>query len=282
MTEEIPFYYRNARTIKIVLLAWLVVGWIFYFGAVLWAEPWGPKLGVANSPMRSMLSAAISVLTILPTAFYQMAYFCDHKEWVSWANGEEYVEGTYPKIMTTKRIITCAIGAAMFGASGAFFAPNLDVPGIIWNFLAAAYDPIVCWFAVSFGFALIRGPLFTGIWDPFAITRVFCNDAPTLMFAALIWWRWLKPAYRKGERSLVATAAIYTFFGWLIHAFIWNFSSQRITMPDPAFFVSITTGWPGWLNPWQYIQIMAFKVIGFYMGVAAGRYTWVKRKEYVR
>ena len=275
------WYWSNHRGISVALNAWIIIGELYYIAVMFYTHPWTPDLGVAGSPMRQIVSFTVMLVQVLPVAFWLMKYWIDHQEWVAEANGEDYVPGRYYPVFTTKRIITSAIGMAMFGSSGAFWSPVLDVPGLIWQFLAIAYDPVVCWFAVSFGFLLIRGPLFAGIWSPFTLTNVAVQDAPMLLFVANIWWRYWRPRYLKGQMSLFLVAVEYTILGLFIHwpTGGWNANDTRFALPDPAYLAEIV-GWS--INPWQWIQFGGFKFIGVFVGAAVGRYTWMKKPEYVR
>ena len=274
------FYWKNHRAISAGLNAWLAIGYVYFVGVLMYTQPWGPNLGVASSPQRLMWQASVSIVMVLPHALWLMKYWIDHQEWVAEANGEEYEQGKIYDVFTTKRIIISAIGMALFGASGAFWTPMLDVPGLIWQFLAICYDPIVCWFGVTFGFALIRGPLFQGMWNPFQIIRVGICDAPMLMFVANIWWRYWRPNYLTGKMSLFRASIEYTILGLAIHYPTggWTFFSSRILSPDPLFITSvIATG----VNPWWWAQFGGFKFIGFHVGAQVGKYIWMKKPEYV-
>jgi len=274
------FYWSNHSAIGTGLNIWMAIGFVFYLFTLFYFQPWTPSLGVANSPMRVMLGALVMYVYVLPIAFWLMKYWIDRQEWVAEANGEEYVPGKYYEVWGTKRVITAAIGMAMFGSSGAFWQPMLDVPGLIWQFLGAAYDPVVCWVAVTFGFAFIRGPLFAGMWDPFQISRVAIQDAPMLLFMTNMWWRWWRPKYLRGEMSLFTIALLWAILGTAVHYPTGGWTANWVVYvtPDPAFLA----GFISYLfNPWWLLQFGGFKFIGVFVGVAVGKYVWLKKPEYV-
>ncbi|UCD73233.1 MAG: hypothetical protein JSW01_00905, partial [Candidatus Bathyarchaeota archaeon] len=101
-----------------------------------------------------------------------------------------------------------------------------------------------------------------------------------LMFVANIWWRYWRPNYLTGKMSLFRASMEYTILGLAIHypSGGWTFFSSRILSPDPLFLTAIIgTG----INPWWWAQFGGFKFIGFHVGVAVGKYIWMKKPEYV-
>jgi hypothetical protein len=278
MAEQESWYWKNHKTIGYLLYAYIILGWIGYWYLYFTLEPWGPTLGVVDSPERLFWGCGVVMALIaLPVQLWELWYFVDHPEWIARANMEEYVPGTRPKVWTRRRIITSAMGMALFGGSGAFYSPVLDVPGIIWQFLAVAYDPIVCWFAVAFGFLLIRGPLFAGMWNPFMLFGIWALDVAILNLNGLMWWRWWKPSYRKGKMNAFTLAILWTIIGMLVHAPAFYFTWSRFRTPEPALTATQWTN--NWGNPWWILQFSAFKFIGVFMGLAVSKYTWRPPKE---
>jgi len=271
-------YWKGRSLIKNGLSVWIWGGLVVNFALLVFNAPWGPGLGIASSPQRDTWRAVGTFFGSLPVAFWLMTYWIDHQEWVAEANGEEYEVGKYYPVVTTKRIITSAIGMALFGVSGGFFwSPMLDVPGLAWQILAVAYDPVVCWFAVTFGFTFIRAPL-QGQFNPLYLWYIGISDAPILMFVACWWWRRWRPMYLKGEMSLYRASIEYVLLGTLVHRLgsRYTFGARYMT-PDPAWWAGTFTSW---INPWNHIQFMGIKFIGVYIGAALGRYVWMKKPEY--
>ena len=136
------FYWKYHRALSVGLNAWLAIGYAYFIFVLMYTQPWGPNLGVAGSPQRLMWQASVSIVMVLPHALWLMKYWIDHQEWVAEANGEEYVSGKIYDVFTTKRIIISAIGMALFGASGAFWTPMLDVPGLRIRLLKNVHPPV--------------------------------------------------------------------------------------------------------------------------------------------
>lgn len=171
-----PELRRRWRRIQLALLAWIAAGVVGYFIMIFITQPWGPGLGVASSPQRLALTAVQGVLYPLPIILWGIHYYSTQQKWLAEDIGVPYEEGKLYPVWTPKRLVTIALGIAFFGITGAVPASTFDLPQFAATFLTVLYGPIEGALGVGLGFLLIRGPIFSGFFNPFQLFGVFAVD----------------------------------------------------------------------------------------------------------
>jgi len=254
-----PEMQKRWKTVERALLAWIILGFVGYFVMIFITKPWGPGLGVASSPQRVMLTGVMGLLYPLPTILLGVYHYTTQQKWLAEDMGIPYEEGKLYPCWTPKRLVTIALGIAFFGITGAVPASSFDLPQFAATFLTVLYGPVEGAIGVGLGFLLIRGPIFSGMFNPITLFSVFATDGMIYAILGNVTRKYIY--YRPLRWRMTYGLAIYTVINFLIHRGpAWNFRTFLLN-PWPQFMASITNQVVYWI-PFAYLPnlILAYLV----------------------
>jgi len=223
LTQET--WSRMKRNLRI-LEAWVIAGMIGYILTWLALNPTSPAWGVSWSPERAMLMALLAVIGCLPIWVWSTYRYGMMQKWLAEDRGVPYEPGKRYPLWTPKRIVIIALGIALFGISGVVPATTFDLAQFVATFLTVLYGPIEGGIGVGLGFLIIRGPLFTGILNPFLLIA-YCLGDGMIYFAAGQFYRqfiYYKPLRYRLTVGLVLYVLFVNFLhvGWGIPGYWWG------------------------------------------------------------
>lgn len=213
---------RNLRLLEISC----IVGMIACFILFIVLNPTSPKWGTSFSPERTMLMTLYAVVGCLPMWFWSTYRYGMMQKWLAEDAGLPYEPGKRYKLWITKRIVTIALGIALFGISGIVPSTTFDLPQFVATFLTVLYGPIEGGIGVGLGFLLIRGPLFTGLLNPF-ILIAYCIGDGMIYFVAGQFYRqfvYYKPLKWRLTIGLLSYVLVVNFLhaGWGTPGWYWG------------------------------------------------------------
>ncbi len=230
------------------ILGWFIAGLVAMGGLYLYFWPPGPAMGVAYSPQRWMLSSLWAFLIMLPLWAWGYHYYIGHQQWLAEDMGLPYEEGKRYPIWTTRRVAACALGIALFGASGAVPASAFDLPQFVASFLTVLYGPIEGMIGVGLGFALIRGPIFVGRLDPFYLSAVCLGDGMIYAVMGNVYRKYIH--YRPTTYRYLGVV-LYYISQLPLHRGWWMLTFGSTTRPWEAFVPYVMYNLTWWI-PFAY------------------------------
>lgn len=254
-----PEIRQRWKSVINFLLAWIAIGVVGFFVMIFVLKPWGPALGVSQSPQRQFWGAVFAFLYPFPTLLLGVYYYTTQQEWLAQDMGIPYEEGKLYPAFTPKRLVTIALGIAFFGITGAVPASTFDLPQFAATFLTVLYGPLEGAIGVGLGFLLIRGPIFSGMFNPLTLFSVFATDGMIYAILGNVTRKYILPKPLKWR--MTNGLVMYTVLNFLIHRGpAWNF--RRILLePYAQFMASITYQVTYWI-PFAYLPnlILAYLV----------------------
>jgi hypothetical protein len=247
------------KMIQRILMIWTALGVVLYFAILLIYEPWGPGLGVQNSPQRHLVSAVVAAGYPFAVVIWGVYHYTTQQKWLAEDMGIPYEEGKLYPAWTPKRLVTIALGIAFFGITGAVPAATFDLPQFSATFLTVLYGPIEGAIGVGLGFLLIRGPIFSGMFNPFQLFSVFATDGMIYAILGNVTRRYIY--YHPLRWRMTYGLAIYTLCNIAIHRGpAWNFR-RVITTPYEQLMASFAYQITYWI-PFAYLPnlILAYLV----------------------
>lgn len=240
-----------------------ILGAIAFAAHLLWAQPWGPKLGVVGAPGRILLLYSLAFLYMAPFAILAMYAFAKHPEWNTPPG--KYVPGQKVKINSAYVYSATAIIGALFGIAGIGNPLNIDLQALTIAASASYFGAIV-----SFGGLWIGQLIWHIIGGALSITSVawLTMDAGIWAVNGLLYFKFL---YGKvGGRRLPKSIAIPVVYiiGELIHSMppvgvFWM--TNVIQYPAEAFPAAMVRYWIYWPISWVVVMV------GMLAGMSARR-----------
>ncbi len=240
-----------------------ILGMIGFAAHLLWAEPWGPKLGVVGSPGRTLLLYSLAFLCMAPFAVLAMYTFAKHPEWNTPPG--KYVPGQKVTVSNAYVYSAIAIIGALFGIAGIGNPLNIDLQALTIAASASYFGAIV-----SFGGLWIGQLIWHIIGGALSITSVawLTMDAGIWAVNGLLYFKFL---YGKvGGRRLSKAVAIPVVYiiGELIHSMppvgvFWL--TNVIQYPAEAFPAAMVRYWIYWPISWVVVMV------GMLAGMSARR-----------
>jgi hypothetical protein len=221
-----PEYTAKVRRNRMVFLALFFVGIAAGAGMVYLIQPWTEALGVSYSPQRWFFTMLWGVIVGGPAWLYGIYYYSTEQKWLAEDLGLPYEEGKIYPCWTAKRMVSVALGIALFGMSGIVPSTTFDLPQFAATFLTILYGPIEGCIGVGLGFALIRGPLFSGYLSPVNLLSVCMNDGAIYALGGVFYRKFIHPW--PTQRRLTLGLALYVLFidrlhaGWFIPGLYWG------------------------------------------------------------
>ncbi len=220
--EEIAVQSRNMKILDALAILGMLAGIAFWFGM----DVLSPKWGVASSPERLMLACAYAILATGPLWVWSTYRYTINQKWLAEDLSLPYEKGKKYPVWTTKRIVVIALGIALFGISGVVPATTFDLPQFVATFLTVLYGPIEGGIGVGLGFLLIRGPLFSGILNPFQLIAYCLGDGMIYFVAGQFYKEFIhyKPLSWRLTIGLVIYVICVNFFhvGWVLPGLWWG------------------------------------------------------------
>ncbi len=220
--EEAATVRRN----RMLLLGLFFVGLIVGFGYLYMAAPWSEGPGVSGTPQRWLIAMIYATLTGAPAWAYGIYYYSTEQKWLAEDLGLPYEEGKKYPCWTAKRIVSVALGIALFGMSGIVPATTFDLPQFAATFLTILYGPIEGAIGVGVGFALIRGPLFSGWLSPINLLAVMWADGAIYALGGVFYRKYIHPwpTNRRLTIGLLSYVVFINFLheGWFIPGVWWG------------------------------------------------------------
>ena len=202
--EEVEAQSRNLKILSGLSVVGMLAGLAFWIAVKPPLEKWG----VAFSPERIMIMCAYGILATGPLWLWSTYRYMTNQKWLAEDIGVPYEPGKKYPVWTTKRIVAIALGIALFGISGVVPATTFDLPQFVATFMTVLYGPIEGGIGVGLGFLLIRGPLFSGILNPFQLIAYCLGDGMIYFVAGQFYREYL--AYRPLSWRLSIGLVVYT------------------------------------------------------------------------
>ena len=226
IAEETPEYRKKLERELLLVYAWMVLGFIASIIHFIMIWPLGPALGPSQSPERWLHFAINTYLFNLPIWFWCVQIVRVHPEWIARDMGVPYENGKIYPLWTPKRLVTIAMGIALFGFSGVVPATTFDFPQFAAQIMMILYGPIEgCFCLIGHGF--IRMPLFSGLLDPFKMIPLAIWPGGWSGFLSWIYHRYLRDWEWKKKMTV----------GLFLYVLIGNFT--HVGCP-----IGIHLGWP--------------------------------------
>lgn len=224
------FLKRNSK----VFLVWTILGWAAQFAAAMYLKPWGPGLGVAESPQRQV---AVVIFTWwvarLPMALLGASIVAKREEWL--APRGKYVAGRSYPLLDTYSYTAIAFLTALFAACGVFSWQVFDLPAAAAAIAATYFNPVVAFFSVWLGGSL-RTILF-GQGNPLSwFAGIGLYDGTTWMWVSIVYW-----VLRSRTRELgnVWPRVFWVLF-YVVFRAIYELDYLVWLYPVPSLWASIT------------------------------------------
>jgi len=226
--EEVETASRNLKIFDALAIVGMLAGLGFWIAMDVTSEKWG----VAYSPERMMMLCAYSLLATMPLWLWSTYRYMSNQKWLAEDIGVPYEPGKKYPVWTTKRIVAIALGIALFGISGVVPATTFDLPQFVATFLTVLYGPIEGGIGVGLGFLLIRGPLFSGILNPFQLIAYCFGDGMIYFVAGQFYREYIhyKPLSWRLTIGLATYVLCVNFFhaGFYIPGLFWGVAGDYI------------------------------------------------------
>lgn len=226
--EEVESASRKMKVFDALAIVGMLSGLGFWIAMDVTSEKWG----VAYSPERMMLLCAFALLATMPLWLWSTYRYMNNQKWLAEDIGVPYEPGKKYPVWTTKRIVAIALGIALFGISGVVPATTFDLAQFVATFLTVLYGPIEGGIGVGLGFLLIRGPLFSGILNPFQLIAYCFGDGMIYFVAGQFYREFI--AYKPLSWRLTVGLAIYVLCvnsfhaGFYIPGLFWGVAGDYI------------------------------------------------------
>ncbi|MCD6513846.1 MAG: hypothetical protein J7L07_02875 [Candidatus Odinarchaeota archaeon] len=163
-----------------------IIGWIIVIIADLIMQPWGPALGVADSPIRWALTYLNVIFGLVLSAIAGIIWFMKHPEWL--APIGKYVKGQEYKPLSPWTLSAMGVMAALYAILGIGWNVGVDLAALVTSISAVYFGPIITFGAVFVG-AFIRYLLGGVPWvTPYTILEFALWDASVWAINASIYW----------------------------------------------------------------------------------------------
>ncbi|RLG43792.1 MAG: hypothetical protein DRN81_05840 [Thermoproteota archaeon] len=203
---------KFSRKVKLAVYVWIAAGIVINFLAMLYYKPWGPKLGVAESPLRIWRYLLFSFWVCkLPIVVLGFMVTIERPDWL--APPGKYVPGREYKVWSTYRLAAIALMAALFTACSVVSYTFFDLRAAPAAISCILFDPIVGFFTIGIGDIL--GSLLFAIGNPLIWTA---GDA---------WWDggtwiWLGIFYKWFAESKYGKSIVARSVFWVVVYVIWR------------------------------------------------------------
>lgn len=261
----------TSTAIKLIPLP--LIGGIIGIIIVIITQPWTEALGIAYSPLRTVVLFAFTFTALLSWAIYWCILYAKRPEWL--VPPDKYVPGMKVKVFSTWTYSGIGVTAALFIAASVLGAPmKIDLAGLTIAALSAYYGSIIALIGMYIGEVIAYGPLAAStawaVYPGIEILATALLDASIWAYAAyVIYWIRQTNIYKRSRilAILLAMALIepvhYGF--WYIYWFIMN--------PWPSF-VPVA-----WLNLATWV---AWAPILVFIGILIGDQAYILRALKVR
>ncbi|MEM2514880.1 MAG: hypothetical protein QXR45_08700 [Candidatus Bathyarchaeia archaeon] len=245
------------------LWIWWIVGIITIAACYAIFQPWGPKLGMAESPERIYLYYVYVLGHEVPASLVCLYYWSKHQEWL--APPGRYISTKKYKMINPWVLTGGAVMAALYGVF-ALVGSAVPVPGGTLDLAATATAVMMTYFgAVTSGIAVLLGAiirfLLTGrlpglplMWPAFALA-----DSYRWITNSYVYWRLVRVKREKPLKTWI-------YWGLLIPFIIAN---HRLSI-----FMQHTWRYPletlaaVWLG--SMIPALPFGILAILVGVIVG------------
>ena len=264
----------NERTLKIIMIAGLVITAI----AIIVMAPWSAKLGPSGSPGRQALLWIFAFVGALPFAVYWMYRFWQKPSWNAMPG--RYVEGMEVEKFSPYSLVAIGVVGALFAVAALGEGLRLDFQAMVIAASAALFGGPISFFGLLLG--QILGRLFI---HPFWVSggaSVFINILPYSLFDAAIWayagfvYFWFVHERKQRGLGLVVAFLIAWILSEPVHQFGWFMGDYTIGNPWEAASLNVARDWivpqPMFpFLPYWILSIFAFVPIGYIAGHAVRR-----------
>ena len=193
---------------------WQIVAIVVWIAAVIFAAPYGDKLGVPQSPQRSLYWIIFDFWVLkLPTALLLASFVAARENWL--APRGKYVQGKSYPLFSTYTYTAIGFLAALFAVSGVVNFQLFDLPAAPATISIVFFNPIVGFFTLWIG-DILRALVF-GAGNPvlWLIGQGLIDGTIWLAIGVFYWWfretRW-------GKNVIVRFIAFSVFY-WVWRTF---------------------------------------------------------------
>jgi hypothetical protein len=240
---------------RMIFLVWAIIGLFVNLGLMLYLEPWTPKMGVANSPTRTLTRVICDWWVFkLPWALLAMSIVAKRMRWL--APRGKYQEGVEYPVFTTYTYVAIALCAALFAAAGILSFEFFDLPAGPAALSVTFFNPIIGFFTLWLG-GVARSLIF-GTGNPvFWAFGVGPSDGSTWIYLGIFYW-WFREETKYGKNPILLIiwwVVIYWIWRtvWMFDAYVWLF-------PVPSLWARMT---------WFFTQFMPSGTFGSVAGLIA-------------
>lgn len=238
-----------------VFVIWAIAAFFVHIGLLLYFTPWGPDLGVANSPQRLIFRMVMDWWVLkLPIALIGASMVAGRVRWL--APRGRYQEGVNYPIFTTYTYVSIALCSALFAAAGVLSYEFFDLPAGPAALSVTFFNPIIGFFTLWIGGA-VRSLIFG---TDNAVYRAAANglsDGSTWLWLGIFYW-WFREETKWGKNF----AALLVF--WVVVYVAWRtvymFDIYVWTFPVPALWARMV---------WFFTQFIPSGLAGTIAGLIA-------------
>ena len=188
--------------------------WILVILVNLAMAPWGPALGIADSPTRWLLAYFNTIVGLLATGAVCMWWFKLHPEYI--ARPGRYQPGRSYAVITPYSLSAMGVVAALYATLGIAFSVGADLGAVVTAFSATFFGPIITFVAVFAG-AFVRFFLGGTPWlTAFSLPQFAIWDGSVWAINAAIYWKIVRaePLKRVSWSKWVLAIIIMVVIHW--------------------------------------------------------------------
>ncbi|MDY6875577.1 MAG: hypothetical protein SWK90_05155 [Chloroflexota bacterium] len=231
-----------------------IVAFVVMLVAMLYFQPWGPKLGVAVSPQRQYMRMIFEAWVKIPAALWAASIVAGKPKWL--APRGRYQEGQTYKVFTTYTYVAIALCAALFAAAGILSYEFFDLPAAPAALSVTFFNPIIGGLTLWLG-GVIRSLIF-GSGNPLMwLISNGISDGSTWIFLGIFYW-WFREETKWGKNPILLI--IYWAVVYVVWRTIWMFPIWVWYDPVPALWARMG---------WFFTSFIPSGLLGTLAGVAA-------------
>lgn len=242
---------RNRR----MFVIWSIAGVVGNILAMLYFKPWGPALGVANSPQRQIYRVIFDWWVMkLPLALLAFSLVAEKDKWL--ARRGTYIEGQEYPVLDTYNWTAAAFMAALFAASGVLSYEFFALPAAPAAISVSFFHPVIGFFTLWLG-GVVRS-LVWGTGNPVLwALGIGPSDGSTWIYLGIFYW-WFREETKWGKNPLALM--IYWVVIYTVWRTIYMFDGNVWLYPVPALWARMV---------WFFTQFIPSGLLGTLAGLIA-------------